>query len=308
MRFPLRRRRKRLAVLGAALVLAAIAAPTAQAQITPPPVNLPQLPRPVCCLPTPAPPTVLLPNVSIQENDDGAAPIWVNFALSKPNPYNRPVSVLVSDHTQSYGTATPGADYVTFAPFRVTWQPGQRVAKFPVTLLGDTVAEAADEVIDIRITSPDGVDIADNDADVGIHDNDPHWTTLHGSTPVTLLANNRIFEGDRGCAPVEVSVHLTRKNTGATPISVLVSDYTALTVGGSNPPRTFGTATPGVDYVSFAPFRLQFPSGATQASFPITICGDTTVEPEEHINVRITGPQGVDIQDNDLSLYLRADD
>ena len=79
-------------------------------------------------------------------------------------------------------------------------------------------------------------------------------------------------------------------------------------MGGSNPPRTYGDATPGVDYVAFAPFRLSFAPGATAASFPIQLCGDTAVEADEHINVRIAAPDGVDIADNDISIYLANDD
>jgi hypothetical protein len=75
-----------------------------------------------------------------------------------------------------------------------------------------------------------------------------------------------------------------------------------------NPPRTYGNATPGVDYVPFAPFRLSFATGTSAATFPIAIRGDTLPEADEEIDVRISAPAGIAIVDNDLDLILRNDD
>ena len=263
----------------------------------------------------PTDPTLILPSVTISETDSGKAPLYVNIALDRPNPYNRPVSVIVGDFTtrqvpgsnppRTYGDATPGQDYVAIPSFRLTWAPGQRVATLPITLLGDTVDEAAEEEIDVRFSGPDGVHIADNDIDVYIRDNDPLGTTPLGALPVPKLPNWRAREGDAGCAPHRVSVHLSRPNSSGRAISVGVHDYTTVPLPGGG---TYGDATPGSDYVAFAPFRLSFAPGATAAWFPIELCGDTAVEGDEHINVRIAAPDGVDIADNDISIYLRNDD
>ena len=268
--------------------------------------------------PPPPDPTLILPSVWISETDAGKAPLHVNIALDRPNPHSRPISVNVADFTarpvpgsnpaRTYGTARPGEDYVPFQQFRLTWAPGQRIASLPIALLGDTIDEAAEEEIDVRFSGPDGVQIADNDIDVYIRDNDPLGTSLPGALPVPKLTNSRAYEGDAGCAPHEFSVHLSRPNTSGRPISVGVRDYTTRPVANSNPPRNYGDATPSLDYLPFAPFRLSFAPGASAASFPIHLCGDTAVEGDEHINVRIAGPDGVDIGDNDLSIYLHNDD
>ena len=105
-----------------------------------------------------------------------------------------------------------------------------------------------------------------------------------------------------------MNVALDRPNPHNRPVSVIVGDFTTRPVPNADPPRTYGDATPGSDYVGFAPFRLSFAPGATAASFPIQLCGDTAVEGDEHINVRIAAPDGVDIADNDISIYLRNDD
>ena len=266
----------------------------------------------------PADPTLILPSVWMSEADSGKAALYVNIALDRPNPHSHPVSVIVGDFTtrpvpnsnppRTYGDATPGADYVAFQSFRLYWAPGQRVASFPIALIGDTLDEAAEEEIDVRFSGPDGIHIADNDIDVLIRDNDPLGTTPLGALPVPKLTNSLAREGDAGCAPHLYSVHLSRPNTSGRAISVGVHDYTTVTVTGSNPPRYYGDATPGSDYVAFAPFRLSFPPGATAAAFPISLCGDATAEGDEHINVRIAAPDGVDIADNDMSIYLRNDD
>jgi hypothetical protein len=266
----------------------------------------------------PADPKLILPSVWISAADAGKAPLQVNIALDRPNPHDHPVSVIVGDFTtrpvpgsnppRTYGDATPGADYVAFPQFRLYWAPGQRVATFPITLIGDTLDEAAEEEIDVRFSGPDGIRIADNDIDVYIRDNDPLGTTPPSALPVPKLTNSIALEGDAGCAPHQYSVHLSRPNTSGRTISVGVYDYTTVPVPGSNPPRSYGDATPGSDYVAFAPFRLSFPPGATAASFPIELCGDAAVEGDEHINVRIAAPAGVDISDNDMSIYLRNDD
>jgi hypothetical protein len=269
--------------------------------------------------PVPPPdPTLILPNMSISEADSGKAPLYVNIALDRPNPHNRPISVIVGDFTtrpvpnasppRTYGTASPGQDYLAFQSFRLSWAPGQRVASFPITLLGDTADEPAEEEIDVRFSGPDGIHIADNDIDVLIRDNDPLGTSLPGALPVPKLTNSWAYEGDADCAAHQVSVHLSRPNTSGRPVSVGVYDYTNIPVPNSIPPRNYGDATPGSDYVGFAPFRLSFAPGATSAAFPIQLCGDTAVEADEHINVRIAAPDGVDIADNDISIYLRNDD
>jgi Calx-beta domain len=255
-----------------------------------------------------ASPEVHLPNLRVGEADAAApAPLTINVALDRPNPYSVPVSVIVGDFTtrpvpnttRTYGTATPGADYAPITSFRLSWAPGQQIATFPVTLLGDTLDEA-EENINIRISGPSGVMIRDNDIDIVLRDNDPN--PLLG--PTVLMPNAAITEPDTGCAPYEVTVHLTEP--APAPASAIVGDFTALPVPGTT--RTYGTATPGVDYLTFSSFRLRFAAGANAASFPIHLCGDTVPEIEEEIDVRISGPSGLRIADNDLDLVLRNDD
>jgi hypothetical protein len=249
---------------------------------------------------------VHLPNLAVGEGDAAAAPLTINVALDRPNPNPYPVSVIVGDFTtrptgsgRTYGTATPGADYAPIAQFRLEWAPGQQIATFPVTLLGDTLDEAG-ENINLRMSGAQGVTIRDNDIDIVLRDNDPN--AIVGSR--VLMPNAQLTEGDSGCAPYEVDVHLTRPAPAGG--SVIVADFTTRPVPGTS--RTYGTATPGSDYVAFGQFRLSFAAGANVASFAIHLCGDSVPEIDEEIDVRVSGPVGVEIADNDLDLVLRNDD
>ena len=161
-----------------------------------------------------------LPNVVIAEGERGEAPFVVNVALSRPNPYAHPVSVGVHDYTpvavtgsnprRTYGTAAPDRDYRPVAPFRLEWAPGEQVATFPVTLLGDGLDEP-DENINVRIAAPaGGVTIRDNDIDIVIGDNDPLGTTGPFTPPRVILPSVEIREPDTGCYPYEMSLQLAR--------------------------------------------------------------------------------------------------
>ena len=58
-----------------------------------------------------------------------------------------------------------------------------------------------------------------------------------------------------------------------------------------------GTATANTDYVRAANKVLTIPAGATTATIPISIKGDTAVEPNETFNVRLTKPTALNITD-----------
>ena len=251
-----------------------------------------------------SPPTVLMPNITVAEPDEGSNLVAINVALDRPNPSASPVSALIHDFTtiplpgstSTYGTATPGADY-SVRTRKLVWLPGQQITTFTVSVHGDGEIEPL-ESIDMRIDSPSGVTIADNDLDLNLVNAD--------TLPTIALPNAEIDEPDAGCAPYTVALHLSRP--APAPASVLVYDFSPVPVPGSNPPRTYGTATDGQDYETFPPFTLHFPTGATTATFPVNICGDEQSEGDEEIDIRVMSSQSLEIGDNDLDLVLRNDD
>ena len=146
----------------------------------------------------------------------------------------------------------------------------------------------------MRIAAPEGgVTIRDNDVDIVIGDNDPLGTTGPFTPPRVILPSVEIREPDTGCYPYEMSLQLARPVPSWSPeASVGVFDYTPLPVPNSDPPRTYGDAEPGSDYLPIAPFRLPFAQGESAATFPIEVCGDTRPEGDEEIDVRVAGPDG----------------
>lgn len=253
-------------------------------------------------------PTLLLPNMVVAEGNAGVAKFVVNVGLSEPNPLDRPVSVEVVDYSGvplpggggTYGTATAGQDYVAFAPFRLTFQPGQQVARFTIKIKGDRVPEANEE-IDVRFDDTE-LTVADNDVDLVLADDAAPTTT---KKPLLLLPNQVMPEPDSGCFTYRVSVLLDKPTNVKRTVDA--EDYSAVPLP---PPAsgTYGTATPGSDYVGFGTRTLTFKPGSRTAQLPVTICGDTTPEIDEQIDVRFDNAPQIAIADNDIDLVLANED
>ena len=253
-----------------------------------------------------------LPNLRVGEADAATgAPLTINVALDRPNPYSVPG---VGDRGRLHDAA--GAEYGPHVRHRdagrrlradhrssgCRWAPGQQIATFPVTLLGDTLDEA-EENINIRISGPSGVTIRDNDIDIVLRDNDPN--PLVGSH--VLMPNAAITRGRHGL----------RARTRST----VQSDASPLrrrrrverrrlhrAAGARHEPhvrhRDAGRRLPGVPVVHACTSRPARTRRRSQSTCAATRCAEI----DEEIDVRISGPSGLRIADNDLDLVLRDDD
>lgn len=131
----------------------------------------------------------------------------------------------------------------------------------------------------------------------------------HAAPPEPRLVNVQVTEPDSGVAPLAVNVVLDRPNPFPYPISVGLRDYSHIVVRGSSPPRTYGTATAGADYTPIAPMRLEWQPGQRIVTFPLGLIGDTVDEPDENVNLRISGASaGLHVVDNDIDIELRDND
>lgn len=259
----------------------------------------------------PVAPTVLLPNVQVAEGASGTAQFLVNVALSAPNPFDHQVTLGVYDFSSTplpggggatYGTATPGSDYVAFDPFHLVFRPGQQVATFPIRIKGDRVVEG-DEEIDVRFGDT-VLTVGDNDIDLVLVDDDATGSTLT-KKPLVNLPNQVVPEADSGCFPFKVSVLLDRPAPVAGTIDAYDFTTTPLPGGGG---ATYGTATPGTDYQGFGTVRLPFSQGARASTLTVRLCGDTAVEADEEVDVRFAGTTAFAVGDNDIDLVLGNED
>lgn len=253
-------------------------------------------------------PTVLLPNITVAEGEAGKAAVVVNVGLSAPNPFDHPVTLEVVDYTSvplpggggTYGTATPGSDYVSFGSFDLTFQPGQQVARFKVKVKGDTVVEPNEE-IDVRFDDTEFV-VGDNDIDLVLANDDGAGTT---AKPLLLPPNQTMPEPDAGCFAYQVTMPVSRPVKARATVDAV--DYTSVPLPAPMT-GTYGTATPGSDYAAFGTRTLVYAAGARTATLPVTICGDTAAEIDEEIDVRFDNTSTLVVQDNDIDLVLSDND
>jgi hypothetical protein len=253
-------------------------------------------------------PTLLLPNITITEGDSGRAAFVVNVGLSEPNPLGHPVTVDAVDFSAvplpggggTYGTATPGADYVAFGSRTLTFQPGQQVARLKIVLKGDRTVEGHEE-IDVRFDNTE-LTVGDNDIDLVVANDDSAKDTKR---PLLLLPNQTMPEPDAGCFAYHVSTLLDRPAAVLSTVDAV--DFTTVPLP---PPLvgTYGTATPGSDYTAFGSRTLTFARGTRVASLPVTVCGDTTSEGDEQVDVRFDNTQTLAVTDNDIDLILSDND
>jgi Calx-beta domain len=253
-------------------------------------------------------PTILLPNMTVAEGDSGTAAFTVNVGLTAPNPFNHPVTLEVVDYTSvplpgggTYGNATPGSDYVPFGSFDLTFKPGQQVARFTITIKGDTVVEP-DEQIDVRFDDTE-FNVGDNDIDLWVANDD--GVGAKPSKPLLLPPNQTMPEPDTGCFAYNVTIPVNKPVKARSTVDAV--DFTSIPLPAPLV-GTYGDATPGVDYLTFPTKTLVYAKGSRVSVLPVTICGDTSVEPDEQVDVRFDNTTSIAVSDNDIDLFVSNND
>jgi hypothetical protein len=228
-----------------------------------PPVTLAS----TCAIPggsvgTPGSPTLFPGFASVVEGNSGTTTLNVPVILAPAS-----TSTVTVNYAATGGNATQGTDY-TLSPGTLTFPPGTTTQNVPITVIGDVTPES-DELIILTFSNsvgatllfPTGLGrIVDDDSQVQISIDSPS-----------------VFEGNSGTTPLTFTVSINRPSGSATSVTYQT---------------TGGTATAGTDYVAIGATTLTIPAGATQATFDVTVNGDTTVEPNETINVALSGATG----------------
>jgi hypothetical protein len=187
----------------------------------------------------------------------------------------------------SNGNATAGSDY-TATNGVLSWADGDTAAKtFTVTVLGDTTVEG-DEPVNLTLSSPTG------GAGLGSPATSVLTITNDDTAPVigTLQFSASSYtkaEGNSGSSTATITVTRAGGSAGAVGVSFATSN---------------GTATAGSDYTA-TNGTLSWANGETGAkTFNVAVQGDTTVEPDETVNLTLSSPTGGATLGNPASVTL----
>ncbi|MCX6049042.1 MAG: Ig-like domain-containing protein [Chloroflexi bacterium] len=200
---------------------------------------------------------------SVNENvGSGVATILVTLSAASAQPVE--VGITTSD-----GTAT-ASDYATVDDF-LTIDAGLTSGTFEVPITNDNAVEG-DETVNLTLSNPSNAVLGTAAAVLTIVDDDtnPNLPTVQFSAATYNVAENG------GTATITVTV------TGAHAQPVTVN---YATIAG-------GTATAGTDY-TFTPGTLTFTANETVKTFTVTILDDTLVEPNETVNLTLSGATNV---------------
>ncbi len=220
-------------------------------------------------------PTLSINDVAVAEGNAGTTSATFTVSLSAAS--GQTVTV---NYATANGSATAGGDYVA-ASGTLTFPAGSTTQSLPVTVNGDPTIEP-NEAFLVNLTGATNATIADG---LGV------GTIVNDDSPALSVDNVAVTEGDSGTASATFTVSLS----AASGQTVTVNYATAN-----------GSATAGSDYVA-ASGTLTFPPGSTTQSLPVTVNGDTAIEPTETFLVNLSGAtnatiadaQGVGTIDND---------
>ena len=230
---------------------------------------------------TPSLPALAVANASVVEGHSGTRTITFRVTQSAA----AATSVSFTAATAN-GSATAGSDYVALPATRYTIAAGATTRDIAVTVNGDTATEA-NETLTLALSSPSGATLADGSA-TGIITND--------DTATLSIADVTVDEGAAGTTKLATfTVRLSQPVSG--PVGYTVATRTTSAT----------TATAGTDFVS-ASATQTLAAGTTSRTFPVTLRGDATAEPNETFIVNLTGITGAAAGDVAALGTIRNDD
>ena len=204
-------------------------------------------------------PFLTIEDFSVPEGNAGLVEGAFTARLSTPS--GRRIAVA---YASTNGTATVGTDYIGRNGV-VEFNPGETSKTVPVFVFGDTLHESIETFFIDFINETNAV-LDRARIQVAIQDDDP--------TPTISIGDAEVIEGNSGPFTLVVPVSLSA------PAGDIVSVNFSL---------TDGTATGGSDYESDSG-TVAFQSGETLAQIPVSINGDTRVEPDETFTILLSPP------------------
>jgi hypothetical protein len=211
-------------------------------------------------------PQISVDDVRVTEGTNTASSAVFTVRLDSPTG-----RIITVSYTTEPGTATPGSDY-TPSSGTVTFNKRQTVATVTIAVYGDTIDED-DETFALRLSNPGGgAVIARETGTATILDDD------EAPPPPSRISVNDVSvnEGSIGQSSAVFTVQLDR--AASSTVSV------GYETGG-------GTASPGADYALQAG-TVTFAPGQASMHVTVPVVADTTDEPDETFELRLTDPGG----------------
>jgi cysteine-rich repeat protein len=223
-------------------------------------------------------PTLSINDVTLVEGNAGT--FSLNFNVTMSQFVGFPVTYTLST---ANGSAVAGSDFVgrTFAD---TLPAGMTSKVFSVITNGDLAVEG-NEVFYVNITNTSGASAWDGQGQGGIVNDDG---------PTLSIADLGLVEGNTGTRSLAFVVKLSQPAPAPVTYSINTLD---------------GTATvANADYVARSLVGETIPTGGLSRAFTVTSNGDTAVEPNENLQVKLTAATGASIFDGLALGTLTNDD
>ena len=261
--------------------------------------------------PTPPPPEPRLVNLRIAEADAPTARRWsINVALDRPNPYPFPISVGVGDYSHIVVRGIEPAAHLrhrdggrrTTRRSRRSGSSGGRGSSSPRFAVGAVRRHGRRARREHQ--HPDLGPLARRSTSATTTSTSCSTTTTRSGRP-TRSRRRSSSSRTRSCpspTPAALPYLVTLQLARPAPLagSVMRRRLHA---------RPTAARRRASDYVTVRPVPAALPGRArTARASRVTLCGDTTPEADEEIDIRAAAPVGVQLVDNDLDLVLRNDD
>jgi glucose/arabinose dehydrogenase len=181
------------------------------------------------------------------------------FTVALTNAINSAVTV---QYQTVSGTATAGADF-TAVSGTLTLPPASAVRTIVVPIANDALDEN-NETFTVNLSAPSGATIADGQAVGTITDDD--------AQPNLVVSDCAVGEGDAGTTPCTFVATLNPASGLGVTVDYVTLSETA--ISGSDFTAAFGT--------------LSIAAGATSATVPVSVTGDTQVEADETFSLNLS--------------------
>ena len=221
-----------------------------------------------------------LPLITVTDAVADESNTFLEFVVSLSAPSTQAVSV---SYNNSNITALNGSDYVAQAS-TLTFAPGEttKVVKIPVL---NTAGVEGTEVLALNLFSAVNATIGRPLAIGTIHDNDQT-----SGTPLIRVLDQIV---DEAAGQASIVIALDKPSTGNVSVNVATAN---------------GSALAGSDYASLTGQTLTFTPGEMVKVVTVNLVNDTSNEPGEFFDLRLSSPVGATLPDTNARVFIAPSD